>query len=132
MLDSAIRAPLSLLSPRMKIWTRKPSETAEPQQRQNPKTHRMKQLHHIPKSYFLIVLKAKNNPSFFFLCCRCSQKVKQTFIFLEGNIYTLSIFIKNLDSTGQVLEVFWGLLCFVFFFKAVSTLLLIMSMPENG
>lgn len=56
----------------------------------------------------------------------------QTFIFLEGNIYTLSIFIKNLDSTGQVLEVFWGLLCFGFFFKAVSTLLLIMSMPENG
>lgn len=66
LLDSAIRAPLSLLSPRMKTWTRKPSETAEPQRRQNPKTHRMKQLHHIPKSYFLIVLKAKNNPSFFF------------------------------------------------------------------
>lgn len=58
---------ISPISPRMKTQSRKPSETAEPQQRQNPKTCRMKQLHHIPKSYFLIVLKAKNNPSFLLL-----------------------------------------------------------------
>lgn len=71
----------------------------------------------IQKSFFP-VLKAKNNPSSFLF-------TGQTDIYIYGkNLHTLSILIKKL---GVHLASFK-----IFFFKAVSTLLLIMPIPGNG